>query len=121
MAISSKFFKDHFILLMTTVNLFLCIIAIVFIIVRLSSVHSTNYIIQCRNCSDPNAVNKFITGSVVDMVSFIVFSVVVLVSSGTLSYRVFLINRKLSIAILGMGIILQVLTLIITNALFILR
>ena len=121
MAISSKFFKDHYILLLMTVNLFLCIIALVFIIVRLSSVHSTNYIIQCRNCSDPNAVNKFISGSIIDMIGFIVFSVIVLVSTGALSYRVFLINRRLSVAVLGMGIVLQVLTLIITNALFILR
>src|SRR5579872_6114595 len=121
MPITSKFFKDHFILLLMTVNLFLCIVALVFITVRLSSVHSTNYIIQCRNCSDPNAVNKFITGSVVDMIGFIVFSIIVLIANGTLSYRVFVINRKLSVAILGMGIVLQVLTLIITNALFILR
>lgn len=117
----AKYFRDHFILLLLTINFFLFILAVVFISVRLSSVHSTNYIIQCRNCTDPNAVNKFITGSLIDMLGFIVFSVVVVVSGSVLSYRTFAINRKLSVAVLGMGIILQVLTLIITNALFILR
>lgn len=117
----AKYFRDHFILLLLTLNFFLFILAIIFLTVRLSSVHATNYIIQCRNCTDVNAVNKYITGSLFDMVGFIVFSVIVVVAGSLLSYRTFAINRKLSVVILGMGILLQILTLIITNALFILR
>lgn len=120
MPIASKFFKDHYILLLATINIFLCAIAIIFIGVRLSSIHSTSYIIQCRNCSDPNSA-KFINGSIVDMVGFIVFSLLILISNAVLSFRVFPINRKLSVTILSFGIVLQVLTLIITNELFILR
>ncbi|MHB1864973.1 MAG: hypothetical protein ACYCPS_02295 [Candidatus Saccharimonadales bacterium] len=121
MAISSKFFRDHYILLLLTINVFLFLVVAVFVIVRLSGLHSSSYIVQCRNCSDPTATNKYLVGGVSGLLSFIVFSLVVLVINITLSLKSYNIHRQLAIAILSLGILLQVLTLAVSNALLVLR
>src|ERR1700721_2872371 len=120
MAATKRFFHDHYILLLLTVNIFLCLAVVAFVIARLSGVHSTSYIIQCRNCSDPTATNKYLVGGVSGLLSFIVFSLVVLVVNGWLSVKTYNIHRQLSIAMLGLGILLQVLTLTVSNALLVL-
>jgi hypothetical protein len=121
MATSKRFFNDHYILLLLTVNIFLCLAVVSFVLVRLSGLHSTSYIVQCRNCSDPTATNKYLVGGVSGLLSFIAFSFVVLGISTTLSIRSYNIHRQLAIAILGLGILLQVLTLTVSNALLVLR
>lgn len=121
MAISRKYFQDHFILLLLSTNIFLFLLVTIVVIVRLSSGHSTSYIVQCRDCSDPNSLNKFMTGGVIDLLGFIAFSIIVLVTNVSLSIKSFSINRQLSVIILSMGILLQILTLIVSNSLLVLR
>ena len=121
MAISRKYLHDHYILLLLSINVFLCLLVAIFIIIRLSSGHSTSYIVECRDCSNPNAINKFMTGGVTELLSFIVFSVVVLVAHATLSLKTYTIHRQLAVAVLSLGILLQVLTLTVSNALLVLR
>lgn len=121
MATSKRFFHDHYILILLTINVFLCLAVCTFVIVRLSGLHSTNYIVQCRNCSDPIATNKYLVGGISGLLSFIVFSFIVLITNTVLSLKSYTIHRQLSIAILGLGILLQVLTLTVSNALLVLR
>ncbi len=121
MAISRKYFHDHYILLLVSINIFLCLLVTIFVLVRLSSGHSTNYIVACRDCSDPNALNKFMTGGVTELLAFIVFSFIVLVTHISLSIKSYPIHRQLSVTILGLGVLLQILTLTVSNALLVLR
>jgi hypothetical protein len=121
MAVSKKYFNDHYSLLLLTINFFLCMVVISFVLARLVGLHSTSYIVQCRDCSDPTATNKYLVGGVSGLISFIVFSIVVLVMNTTLSIRTYNINRQLSIVLLSLGILLQILTLAVSNALLVLR
>lgn len=121
MDISKKFLHDHYILLLLTINVFLFLAVTSFVLVRLSGLHSTSYIVQCRNCSDPTATNKYLVGSVTGLLSFIVFSFIVLAINTTLSIRSYNIHRQLAVTILSLGILLQVLTLAVSNALLVLR
>jgi hypothetical protein len=121
MAVSKKYFHDHYILLLLTINVFLFLAVMSFVIVRLSGLHSASYIVQCRNCSDPTATNKYLVGGIGSLLSFIVFSFVVLVTNTVLSLRSYNIQRQLSVALLDLGILLQVLTLTVSNALLVLR
>lgn len=121
MAISRKYFRDHFVLLLLSTNVFLTLLTTVLVILRLSSGHSNGYIVQCRDCSDPTAIDKFMTGGVSELLSFIVFAFVVLIVHTVLSMKTYHIHRQLAIAILSLGALLLVLTIIVSNALLVLR
>jgi hypothetical protein len=121
MAKSKSFFRDHYILTLLTINVFLCLAVAIFVIVRLVGVHSTSYIVQCRDCSDPTATNKYLVGGVSGLLSLIIFSVIVLVTNITLSIKSYNIHRQVAVALLSLGILLQVLTLTVSNALLVLR
>jgi hypothetical protein len=121
MAISQKYFHDHLVMLLLSVNAFLAIGGSLFILVSLSTGHSNGYIVQCRDCSNPEAVNRFTNGTVVSLLSFIAFAALVLISHTALSLRAYKIHRQLAIAILALGILLLALTVIVSNALLVLR
>jgi hypothetical protein len=108
-------------IIMLSVNVFLALVTIVLVVARLSSGHSSSYIVQCRDCSNPAAINKFTQGSVIDLLSFIVFAILVLVTHIILSMRVYRIHRQLAIAVLSLGVLLLVTTIIVSNALLALR
>lgn len=119
--VSKKFLRDHYILLLISINIVLFLIVTIFIILRLSSGNSSSYIVQCRDCTNPTAINKFITGSIVDLISFIVFSFIVMLSSIAISLRTYNIQRQLAITVLSFGVLLQILSLIVSNYLLVLR
>jgi hypothetical protein len=121
MASTKKYFQDHLVLLLLSVNGFLTVAASIFILVKLGTGHSSGYIVQCRDCSNPSAINKFSTGSVVDLLSFVAFAVLVMIANTMLSLRIYRIHRQLAITILGLGTLLLVLTIIVSNALLVLR
>ena len=121
MANQKKYFHDHFVLLLLSILAFLAIGSSLFMLIRLSSGHSSTYIVQCRDCSNPQAIGKFTNGGVIDLLSFVFFALMVLVINSTLSYSAYRIHRQLAIAILSLGILLLVLTIIISNALLVLR
>lgn len=121
MAISQKYFHDHLVMLLLSVNAFLAVGGSLFILVSLSTGHSNVYIIQCRDCSNPDAVNKFTNGSVVSLLGFVVFALLVLVAHVTLSLRAYRVHRQLAIAILALGVLLLALTIIVSNTLLVQR
>lgn len=118
MAATKKYFHDHLVLLLLSVNAFLAIAGSIFILLRLSTSHGTGYIVQYRSSL---GIDAFRTGSLTDLISFIAFAVLVLVIHTALSLRAYKIHRQLAIAVLSLGILLLVLDIIISNALLALR
>lgn len=118
MAATKKYFHDHLVLLLLSVNAFLAVAGSIFILLRLSTSHGTGYIVQYRASL---GIDAFRTGSVSELISFIFFAILVLAIHTGLSLRAYKIHRQLAITILGLGILLLVLTIIISNALLALR
>ena len=109
-----KYSHDHFILLLNISSIFFGILSIANVVIRLSSQSSTNYFIQYR----PNlGLNAFQTGGQSNIVAFIIFTLVILIFNILLSYRVYYINRNFAITILSLGILLLVISFLISNAL----
>lgn len=121
MATPKKYFHDHLVLLLLSTNVFLTLLTAIVILLRLSGEHSNSYIVQCRDCSNPAAINKFQSGSVVDLLGFIFFALIVLAANVMLSLRTYRIHRQLALTILGLGLLLIGLTIIVSNALLVLR
>jgi len=117
MTIPKKYLHDHLVLLLLSANAFLTVLDSLFLLVRLSSTHRNGYIVQCRDCANVNAVNKFSTGSIVDLLGFLVFAWLVMAVHTLLSLRVYRIHRQLAIAMLSLGTLLLTLTFIVSYAL----
>jgi hypothetical protein len=118
MATPKKYFNDHFVLLLLSINAFLAVSGVIFILMRLSTSHGSSYIVQYRPSL---GINQYQTGSVLELISFSVFAVLVMTINSALSYRVYKIHRQLAVVILSLGVLLLVLTIIISNALLLLR
>jgi hypothetical protein len=118
MAVSKKYFHDHFVMLLLSVNAFLTIAGSIFILLRLSTSQGNGYIVQYR---PELGINAYQTGSVIELLGFVAFLFLVLGVHTMLSLRIYRLHRQLAIAILSLGILLSVLTIIISNALLVLR
>lgn len=121
MATNKKYFHDHLVLLLLSITAFLTIAVSIFIVVKLGTGHSNAYIVQCRDCSNPSAINRFTSGGVGSLLSFIAFAIVILISSTAISMRAYKIHRQLALTVLGLGVLLLILTVIVSNALLMLR
>jgi len=121
MAVPKKYFHDHLVMLLLSINFFLAVSAILYVLISLSGDHSNGYIVQCRDCSNEFSVNRYTNGDIVGLLSFPVFAVLVLATHAMLSFRAFKIHRQLAIAILALGILLLVLTIIVSYSLLRLR
>ncbi|HEX4773938.1 MAG TPA: hypothetical protein VH234_00260 [Candidatus Saccharimonadales bacterium] len=113
-----KYFHDHLVLLLLSINAFLAAAGSIFILLRLSTSHGTGYIVQYRSSL---GISAFKPGSVVDILGLVVFALLVLAIHVMLSLRTYKVHRQLAIAILGLGILLLTLTVIVSNALLALR
>lgn len=118
MATPKKYFHDHLVLLLLSVNAFLAVAGSIFVLIRLNASHGTSYIVQYRPSLGADA---FQTGTVTDLLSFIAFAFVIFAIQLTLSVRVYAIHRQLAIAILSLGVLLLLLMIIVANALLMLR
>ncbi len=118
MAPTKKYFHDHLVLLLLSINAFLAVAGSIFILVRLNASHGTSYIVQYRPSLGADA---FQTGNLLDLLDFIGFAAIVLAIHAILSFRVYPIRRQLAITILGLGVLLLVLMVIVANALLTLR
>lgn len=118
MAAGKKYFHDHLVLLLLSLNAFLAVAGSILLLLRLSTSHGTGYIVQYRSSLGPNA---FKTGTVVQLVSFVAFMALALAVHTMLSLRAYKIHRQLAIVILSLGILLLSLAVIISNALLALR
>jgi hypothetical protein len=118
MTIPKQYFRDHLVLLLLSVNSFLTVAGTLFILIRLSTSHGNGYIVQYRPTV---AFETFKQGNISDLLSMIVFLWLVFAVHTLLSLRIYHIHRQLTVAILSLGMLLLVLTVIITNALLMLR
>lgn len=118
MTSTAKYFHDRMIMLLFSTNVFLALAASLFVLLRLSSNHGTSYIVQYRSNL---GIDAFKTGNVAGLLSFVAFALLVLVIHVLLSLRVYKIHRQVSVVILGLGILLLVLCIIVSNALLVLR
>ena len=118
MATPKKFFHDHLVLLLLSINAFLALALAILVLLRLGSSHSTGYIVQYRPSL---GIGAFQSGSVIELLSFIGFSVLALVTHGVLAMRAYHVRRQVSLTILSLGVLLQILAIIISNALLALR
>jgi hypothetical protein len=121
MTASTKYFHDRLILLLLSTNVFLAFFASILILLRLGSSHGSIYIVQCRDCSNPAALDKFAYGGVTQILSFVIFVFLILAVHIMLSLRAYHIHRQLSVVILSLSLILLVLAVIVSNALLVLR
>lgn len=113
-----KYFHDHIVLLLLSVNTFLAVAGSIFILVRLGTSHGNEYIYEYRSSL---GITAFQSGTIMDLLSFIVFAGLVLAIHIMLSLRAYRIHRQLALAILSLGVLLLTLTIIISNALLLLR
>lgn len=115
---SKTYFRDHFVLLLLSTNVFLAVLDIIFVIVKLSTSHGSDFIVEYR---PSQGINTYKPGSMIDILSFCVFAAIIAVTNYLISYRVYRIHRQLAISVLSFGVLLLVLTLIVSNSLILLR
>ncbi len=118
MDIPKKYFHDRTILLLLTTNLFLAVLSVIMILLRLDVSTPDGYIVEYRSNL---GLSAFKNGSATTIVSFIVFAVLVLVFHTFLSIRVYEVRRQFSVVALALALLLLVLTLVVSNALLVLR
>lgn len=118
MAIPKKYFHDRMVLLLFSANVSLVILGIMLILLKIDPGRSDGYIVQYRANL---GISAYQAGGITAIVSFIGFLLIVLVLHTSLSMRVYHLRRYISVAILGLGALLLVLSLVVSNALLLLR
>lgn len=118
MDIPKKYFHDRSILLLLSVSAFLVLFIAISIVLRLDTSQDSGYIVQYRSNM---GLNAFKVGGLADIMSFVVFSAAVAVFHFFVSIKMYTQRRHLSIVFLGLGLLLLLLALIVSNALLILR
>lgn len=117
MHIPKRYFQDRFILFVLTLNVFLTLVTLLFLMFRIGGGHTT-YIVQYRQNLGADA---FQPGSLWQLLSFGLFALLVLGFNLFLSIRTYAIHRQLAVVVLGMATILLLFGLVVSNALLILR
>lgn len=118
MQVSKRYFHDRLVLLLLSTNTFLALLSGILILLRMDSSRTDNYIVQYRPSL---GLSAFKTGGSATFYSFILFAVVTLVLSVLLSMRVYPFHKQFAVTILSLTVLLLVLTLIVSNALLVLR
>ena len=118
MATPRTYFRDHFVLLLLSVNIFLAVFTAIFVFLKISSSQNSSYIVQYRSSL---GVNAFSTGGLSDMIAFGIFALLIVGINIVLSIRTYSINRNLAVGILSFGILLTVLDIIVSNSLLVLH
>jgi len=116
MNLPKKYFQDKLVLLLLSVNTFITVLSLVLIALRVGSGH-TDYLVQCRDCSNLQAIGRFTKGDVTDILAFMAFALGVMAIHTFLSIRLFNIHRQLAVVVLALGTLLLVITIIVSNAL----
>jgi hypothetical protein len=119
MATNKHFLQDRTALLLVSGTAFLTLASIVLVLLKLGSGQGTsNYIVSYRASL---GIDRYATGTVRDIVSFIVAAVLIFVISLALGYRAYPVKRELSLVILALTIPLLLFIIVVSNALLVLR
>jgi len=116
MQLSQKYLRDKTILFLISVSIFLTFLSIILLLLRsgLGGQGANSYIISYRANLGLSAYQR---GSIIQIFSFALFALVILAINILLSIRTYTIRRTLALTILGLGILLLILGLIVSNAL----
>lgn len=114
----TKYFHDRLVLLLISVNAFLALITTVLILLRLDTGNSSDYFIQYRANL---GLDAYTVGSFTSLLGFILFAIFVLGFHTLVSFRVYDLRRNLAVSMLAFGTLLLSLTVIVSNALLVLR
>lgn len=118
MPAAKNYFQDRIVLLLLSINAFLTLLATLSVLFRLQGAGTNGFIVQYRANV---GISGFKTGSILSLVSFIGFAILVFGANTALSMRTYPIRKQLAIVILGLGSLLLVLNIIVGNALLVLR
>jgi hypothetical protein len=116
MDIPKKYLHDRLVLLLLSINAFM--ITTVLILLRLDTSRSDGYFVQYRANL---GLNAYQLGSYVSLLGFVVFALFVLAFHTLISVQIYQQRRDVAIVVLGFGTLLLGLTLIVSNALLVLR
>lgn len=118
MHLPKKYIHDRIILLLLSVNTFLAIISTILMFYRLDAARSSGYIAEYRANL---GISPFKPGTLSDLLAFIVFAWLIVGLHVFLSARVYSRHRHYAVSVLGMGTLLLVLAIIVSNSLLVLR
>lgn len=119
MPLPKKYLHDKLILLLMSANIFLAFVCTALIFLRLNvGQGGDSYIVEYRSNL---GISAFQNGSITGIVSFVLFSFLIVIINIVLSARTYQVRRELSVAILSGGIVLLILALIVSNALLVLH
>lgn len=113
-----KYFHDRLILLLITVNAFLAVLTTVLILLRLDTGNSGGYFVQYRANL---GLDAYTVGSFTALLGFILFAIFVAAFHTLVSFRIYDLRRNLAVTMLALGTLLLSLTVIVSNALLVLR
>lgn len=117
MKLSNKYLHDRLILILLTVNSFFTLLGSALILLRLSSSSGVIWSAYRSNLG----ISPYTPGKTVDILGFILFLVVIFGMNTILSVKVYQHHRNYAVAVLGLGTLLIFMTIIISNALLVLR
>ena len=117
MHIPNRYFHDRIVLLLLTVNAFLSVLGPILILLRLDTSRPTSYIVEYRS---QLGLSAFRSGTSTAILSFILFSIIVMVFHTALSMRVYTIRRHFALAVVAMATLLLILSIVVSNALIVL-
>jgi hypothetical protein len=118
MATLKEYLQDKSILLLLSFNFFLFFLTTATIILRIVNNTVGTYISQYRS---DIGIGAFKTGGVIDILSFIVFALLISVISIALSIKAYSLRKQLSVVILVMCGFLLITTIVVSNGLLALR
>jgi hypothetical protein len=115
MHIPKKYLHDKFVLLLVSINVFLAFLCIVLVLLRAGLGQGVDgYIVEYRANLGLSAFQK---GSILSIFGFVFFAMLTLVFNVLLSVRTYTVRRTLSLTILGLGVLILLLAIIVSNAL----
>lgn len=119
MATQKHFLQDRTALLLVSGMSFLTLVSVILVLLKLSNGQGTSsYIVSYRASL---GIDRYATGTTRDIISFIVFAILVFSISLALSYKAYRIKRELSLVILALTSLLLVFLIVVSNALLVLR
>lgn len=115
MHVPKKYLHDKLVLLLVSINAFLAFLVVAVVLLRAGiGKGAEGYIVQYRGNLGLSAFQK---GDVLSVVSFILFAFLVLIINIIISMRIYNLRRTLSLAMLASGVLVLLLTVIVSNAL----
>ena len=118
MSVPKRYIHDRLVLMLLTANTFFAVLTSVLILLRLDTGRSEGYIVQYRPSL---GLSRYFKGDSLDIISFALFALFVLVFHTVLSIRVYRIRRTFALTILALGLLLILLALVISYSLLLLR